>query len=123
MLTAPADIELDTLTLVQPDLFLTRRIRGSTPRWSDADLLLAIEVLSPSTARFDRVTKRARYQREGIEYWVVDLDSRLVERWLPGEERPEMVTERLQWRSTISPGSCVLDLVAFFKGVLDPASE
>ncbi|MCU0617032.1 MAG: Uma2 family endonuclease [Gemmatimonadaceae bacterium] len=29
--------------------------------------LLLIEVLSPSTARFDRVVKRARYQREGVE--------------------------------------------------------
>jgi len=55
--------------------------------------LLFIEVLSPGTARFDRVVKRARYQRYDVEYWIVDLDARLVERWDVGADRPLIVTE------------------------------
>ena len=89
---SPADIELDERTLVQPDLFVFELPSGKRPeRWKDiTNFLLAIEVLSPSTARADRFLKRRRYQRQGtFEYWIVDLDSRLVERWRPGDERPD----------------------------------
>ncbi|HJR35411.1 MAG TPA: Uma2 family endonuclease [Gemmatimonadales bacterium] len=51
------------------------------------DPTLVIEVLSPSTAHFDRFTKRRRFQRAGIpEYWIVDLDARAVDRWRPAGE-------------------------------------
>jgi Uma2 family endonuclease len=78
-------------------------------------LLLAIEVLSPSTARADRTTKRRRYQRAGVpEYWVVDLEARLVERWRPAEERPEVLTDELVWRPDPSAAAFALDLPTFF---------
>lgn len=61
--------------------------------------ILIIEVLSPSSARFDRVVKRRRVQRAGIpEYWIVDLDARMVERWRPSDERPEINDGLLVWR-------------------------
>lgn len=49
---APADIELDEKTLVQPDIFAFEWSGGHPPRqWKDVrSILLAIEVLSPSTA-------------------------------------------------------------------------
>lgn len=118
VLTSPADIELDPTTLVQPDVFVTRRIRSRPPAWRDVHLLLAVEVLSPSTARYDRVIKRARYQEEGVEYWVVDLDSRVIERWRPGDDRPEIVTHRILWNSPESPGTCEMDLPALFAAIL-----
>ena len=31
------------------------------------------------------------------EYWIVDLDARLIERWRPDDERPEILTGRLVW--------------------------
>ena len=63
-----------------------------------AGLVLAIEILSPSTARYDRVVKRRFYQRAGVgEYWIVDLNARLVERWQPGQGSPEILAERLVW--------------------------
>jgi hypothetical protein len=51
--------------------------------WSEIGVpVLAIEFLSPSTASRDRGAKRRIYQRAGVaEYWTVDLDARLVERW------------------------------------------
>ena len=88
---APQDVELDYRTLVQPDLFVVPLIEGRKPRtWKEAgQILLAIEVLSPSTARLDRSVKRQRYQRQRIpEYWIVDMDARLVERWKPDDDRP-----------------------------------
>jgi len=127
---SPADIELDERTLVQPDLFVFELPGGRRPeRWKDiTKVLLAIEVLSPSTARADRHVKRRRYQQHGIsEYWIVDLDSRLVERWRPGDDRPEIpslrsgqaLSETLTWQPSESAAPFELDLAAFFAEVLD----
>jgi Uma2 family endonuclease len=42
---------------------------------------LAVEVTSPSSRRYDRVTKLAWYASIGVpEYWLVDRDARIVER-------------------------------------------
>lgn len=101
VLLSPADIELDPRTLVQPDLVVAPPVAGRLPRsWAEiGTLLLAVEVRSPATARADRQVKRRRYQRHGVpEYWVVDLDARLVERWRPSDDRPEILTDRLEWR-------------------------
>ncbi len=119
---SPADIELDPKTLVQPDLYVAPLIEGRRPKqWKDiAGLRLVIEVLSPSTARSDRVVKRRRYQRAGIpEYWIVDLDARMVERWRPGDERPEVLSERLEWQPETAVAPLTIDLVRFFADVHD----
>ncbi|HVH66792.1 MAG TPA: Uma2 family endonuclease [Gemmatimonadales bacterium] len=118
---SPADIEFDPATLVQPDVFVVPLEGGRRPkRWADIrQLVLAIEVLSPSTARADRTVKRRRYQRAGVpECWVVDLDARLVERWRPGDERPEVLAERLVWHPDPEVPVFELDLVRFFARVL-----
>ena len=73
VLLSPADIEFDERTLVQPDLFVAPLVEGRQPRtWHEIQaLLLAVEVLSPTTARADRQVKRRRYQRHGVpEYWT-----------------------------------------------------
>ncbi len=114
--TSPADLELDPKTLMQPDIFVTRNARVKS--WTDAlPLRLAVEILSPSTARADRIVKRRRFQRAAIEYWIVDLDARLVERWLPGDARPEVLTETLQWRPEPALEPLTMDLAAFFREV------
>lgn len=42
---------------------------------------LAVEVISPSSRRYDRVTKLAWYASIGVpEYWLVDRDARIIER-------------------------------------------
>src|ERR1041385_7301164 len=86
LLTSPADLSLDGEQLAQPDLFIAPLGSGPTPtRWEDVpNPILVIEILSPSTARYDRIVKRRRHQVAGVpEYWVVDLDARVVERWRP----------------------------------------
>jgi len=118
---SPADIELDPATLVQPDVFVVPFHEGRRPRrWQDIrELLLVVEVLSPSTARADRTVKRRRFQRAGIpEYWIVDVDARLIERWRPGDERPEIVTDQLRWQPQAAAAPFVLDLAAFFRSVV-----
>ena len=101
LLWSPADIAFSPRRLVQPDLFVVPWRESGLPRdWSDiTSLLLAVEVLSPSTARADRHRKRVIYQEQGVsEYWIVDGDARLVERWRPSDARPEICTDTLEWQ-------------------------
>jgi Uma2 family endonuclease len=78
-----------------------------------------VEVLSPSTARADRTVKRRLFQRTGVsEYWIVDVDARLVKRWRPGDERPEVLTDSLTWQSDPAVEPLRVDLPAFFARVL-----
>jgi Uma2 family endonuclease len=114
---SPADVRSWPRTSVQPDLFVVRGPARLGPRgWPDVgSLLVAIEVVSPSSARADRGAKRQLYQRAGVpEYWIVDLDARLVERWRPGDERPEILGETVDWRVEGSAEPLVIDLVALF---------
>ena len=113
---APGDLELDAFTLVQPDVYVLPLVDGRRPR-TVAEIgfpLLFVEVLSPSTARFDRVVKRGRYQRYGVEYWIVDLDARVLERWTPASDRPEIVTESLTWLPAGAASALVLELEPLF---------
>jgi Uma2 family endonuclease len=124
LLWSPADISLGEDEILQPDLFVYQTTSGDHLReWSDiASLLLVIEVLSPSTARVDRQLKRRRYQRAGVpEYWIVDLDARLVERWRPGDERPEMLGETMEWRPVAAGERLIIDLAAMFQRVVGDA--
>ena len=81
-------------------------------------IILAVEVLSPSTARVDRHRKRLKYQSEGVaEYWIVDAGSRLVERWRPGDAEPEILTSTLVWQPPEMAERLTIDLVAYFAEV------
>jgi len=117
VLASPADISLGEDEVLQPDLFVYRTAGDKHLRdWNDiAALLLVIEVLSPSSARYDRQPKRRRYQRARVpEYWIVDLDARLVERWRPDDERPEILEDRLTWQPVPGAGALEVDLSALF---------
>lgn len=120
---APSEWVLDERTLVQPDLYVVPLINGRPPRTNEerGEPLLFVEILSPSTARFDRVVKRGRSLRAGIEYWIVDLDSRVVEQWLPGEDRPVIQSEQIGWQPTGASAPFVIALEPFFTDVLGPA--
>ena len=120
---APTDIDFNVHRVVQPDVFVVPFVDGRAPRsWVEAErLLLAVEVLSPSTARFDRTLKRRIYQGAGVpEYWIVDVDARLVERWRPTDQRPEILDERLVWRPEgVTPDDALtIDLAAYFADVI-----
>jgi Uma2 family endonuclease len=121
VIISPADVEYGPKTLVQPDLFVAPLVEGRIPQsWEDVrSLLLAVEVLSPSSARADRAVKRRLYQRQGVpEYWIIDVDGRLVERWRPQDERPEMLSERLEWQPSDQFASLPLDLPDLFRQAL-----
>ena len=119
VLFSPADITWGgDEELVQPDVFVVPA--SETHReWRDIHtLLLVVETLSPSTARYDRITKRRLYQHRGVTtYWVIDPDARLVEVWHPGDERPEIVTDRLTWRVVPEAPELTIRLQDLFAGL------
>jgi Uma2 family endonuclease len=115
---SPLDVKLEPGLVLQPDVLVVPA--GELRRRSDIvrRLLLAVEAVSPSSARHDRVTKRPRYQRNRVpEYWIVDDSSETVERWRPDDERPELIAEELVWHPAGAPDPFVLDLVQFFADV------
>ncbi|MES2306779.1 MAG: Uma2 family endonuclease [Gemmatimonadota bacterium] len=119
LLVSPADISFGDDTLVQPDLFVAD-LAGFTQtwRWSDIrTLYLSVEVLSPSSSRADRFTKRRLYQEQGVPtYWIVDLDQQLVEVWTPDARFPVIERERLEWRHPGIATPCSIELERLFAG-------
>ena len=117
---SPADLALLPETVSQPDLFVPPRSEAeAADEWSDiTQLFLAVEVISPGSARNDRDWKRQHYQKARVaEYWIVDLDARLFERWSPGEDRPEIIADRLRWQPKEAKEAFVLDVRTYFAEV------
>lgn len=110
---APFDVHLDKHNVFQPDLcwfseerrnFLSRRGAEGAPDW-------VIEVLSESTARLDRITKRELYAKFGVkELWLIDPESDLIERYLLQKDpsQPEGIY-RLGEHETLVP-ACLPEL-------------
>jgi len=115
---SPLDVKLEPGLVLQPDLLAVPA--GELKRRSDVvrHLLLAVEIVSPSSARHDRARKRPYYQRNPVsEYWIVDEMSRTIERWTPDDERPALLAERLVWDPLGASEPFALDIVQFFKSV------
>jgi Uma2 family endonuclease len=119
LLAGPGEVIPDEHTGMQPDVFVIPLVDGEPPEDWDTNgrLLLAIEVLSPSTARFDRVKKRPKYQEMGAFYWIVDTDARVVEEWLPSAAQPSVLAERVEWRPRGTEQPLVIDIPSFFRKV------
>src|SRR4051812_27829615 len=121
VLQSPFDVELEPESITQPDVFVVSpsdwdRLATEMPA---RELVLAIEVLSPSSSRHDRVTKRPLYLRHVSEYWIFDPYARVIERWTPDEERPEILTTTLDWHPRGGAEAFRLALPALFASVFD----
>ena len=125
-LPSPSDLELRPESIVQPDVFVApmeRPVSMEHEGWSQVtDLILAVEVISPSSARTDRIEKRDYYMDVGVpDYWVVDLEARIVEWWRPSHERPEVVRSTREWLPAGARAALVLDLPSFFDRIREKA--
>ena len=84
MYISPLAVVLDEHNVLQPDVMwlapdtkclVTNKRVESAPE-------LVVEVLSPSTARYDKSVKFLLYEKHGTrEYWLIDLDRRQIEVW------------------------------------------
>jgi len=117
VLTSPADISWSDDTLVQPDLFVVDLDEARTMDWARMKtLLLVVEILSPSTARYDRFTKRRLYQEVRIPtYWIVDLDAQEIEVWTPDDEMPRVERGCAVWRPEGAADALTVELDELFR--------
>ncbi len=79
--SSPLDVFLDDINVFQPDIavVLTGRYGILSDRGLEGGPDLVVEVLSPSTSRFDLGPKRRVYAGHGVsEYWVIDPDTATV---------------------------------------------
>ena len=118
-LMSPADISWTSDTLVQPDVFVADLNEVRTLDWSRVKtLLLAVEVLSPTTARYDRFTKRRLYQDVGLPvYWIVDPDAKQVEVWTPHDVQPATQRDRVVWSPPGAEKPLTIKLPELFKAI------
>jgi Uma2 family endonuclease len=123
---SPSTVRLTPTSRFEPDLFVIPAEGGRMPRLSVpvTRLLLAAEVLSPSSARHDRFIKRRFFQKHRMpEYWVVDGEAQAFEVWHPGDDRAALIDDRLVWRPTAAPESFELDVRAFFASIADEDAD
>ena len=110
-----ADISWDDETLVQPDLFVARPEELSRTWTSVRNLRLAVEVISPSSSRRDRLDKRRLYQEHRVEtYWIIEPGAGLVEQWRPDDTQPEIISDTLTWRVDRDAPDVSIDVARLF---------
>jgi len=119
-MVSPSDVRRGdrTRNRVQPDVFVVRVTESGRPPYPYdlGDLLLAVEVASPSVRRLDYHVKRELYLREGVEeYWVIDPDARNVLRWRGRSEPGAILSERVEWQPAGAREPFVMMLEAFFE--------
>jgi Uma2 family endonuclease len=75
---APFEWRDSQRTALQPDVLVARRgdlLAVDGGKYLAATPVLAVEVLSPSTRRIDRLSKLSAYEEAGVaSYWLVDPD-------------------------------------------------
>ncbi|MGH7616671.1 MAG: Uma2 family endonuclease, partial [Gemmatimonadaceae bacterium] len=123
VLNSPADVRREDRrrNRVQPDVFVVRLTDEKRPPYPFdlADLLLAVEVESPSNAAYDYQTKRQLYLSSGVpEYWVVSPSARTFARWRAGHDIAELITTRLEWQPDGMSSALTIDLPEFFDDAL-----
>lgn len=79
---APLDVTLREVSVIQPDLLYISSEQNEIIKDTHIDGApsLAVEILSPSSRRKDRLQKLQLYQKEGIEhYWIVSPEDKTLE--------------------------------------------
>jgi Uma2 family endonuclease len=120
---SPSDVRRGdhTKNRVQPDIYA---VRSAPDEWTEEpfdlrDLILAVEVLSPSNVAYDHQVKRPLYLRGGVaEYWIVDIDARTIAVWRAERVTGELVTTELTWQPEGVDAAFRLDLSEFFEDAL-----
>lgn len=81
VLAAPFDVQLEELSVVEPDLLVVERDRPEQRGLTGAPLLV-VEILSPSSRGRDQVRKKRIYERAGVpSYWILDPDVPSLTAW------------------------------------------
>jgi Uma2 family endonuclease len=122
-LVSPADVRRGdrTRNRVQPDVFAVRLSDAGRPPYPYdlSDLLLAIEVASPTNPILDYQVKRELYLSNGVpEYWIVNTETRLVSRWRSLEDPGEVFARSVSWHPAGMPQPLAIELPRLFEDAL-----
>jgi len=113
------DVPWGDESLVIPDIVVMDRESARTGEWKQmAAPLLVVEVLSRSTTRQDRFTKRRLYQEIGVPlYWLVDPDAQSAEVWTPESQFPATEHEEIRWHPAGADEPLVIRLAELYREV------
>jgi Uma2 family endonuclease len=89
---APTEVYLDENNVYEPDVVFVTPANLAITQQDEKRIVgapdLVVEVLSPSTAKFDRQEKYQAYEQAGVgEYWIVDPLHETIEVWTLGESK------------------------------------
>ncbi|MEO7358777.1 MAG: Uma2 family endonuclease [Gemmatimonadaceae bacterium] len=101
---------------MEPDLAVYAAPESTNLSWREMPPpLLVVEVLSPSTRRRDRHRKRPTYLSYSVgEVWLVDQDTRTIERWTSASEFPETFRDGITWTPDSSLSALVVSDAELF---------
>ena len=97
------DVHFDEKNTLVPDMLIVCDRKKIRPDGIYGAPDLVVEILSPSTARRDRMQKKAVYERFGVkEYWLVNTKDKAIEVYLLKDGKLELdnvytVYEEWQW--------------------------
>ena len=79
---APLDVQLAPKTVVQPDLLVL--LNANLDKITESRIIgapdLVVEIASPGTAAYDRLSKFQAYAKAGVEeYWIVNPERHSIE--------------------------------------------
>jgi Uma2 family endonuclease len=106
---------------VQPDVFVVKLLDRRRPSYpfAFADVLLAVEVVSPNDPQYDYQTKRELYLGNGLpEYWIVDPRACTFARWRGAADPGELLAGRIEWQPAGLDVPLAIDIPAFFDDAL-----
>jgi Uma2 family endonuclease len=112
---APIDVYLDDSNFYQPDLVFVSDVQKGI--LSEEGLIqgvpdLVIEILSPSTGKYDRGGKMRVYEYHSVkEYWIVDLANKLIEVYTHENQRFDLYSYALSNEKIKSKLFADLDLL------------
>ena len=119
MWVAPFDVIFSDTDVAQPDIVFVSNERAGIVTEANIqgapDLL--VEVISPSTARYDRGYKMQLYWSHGVlEYWIVDPFAETVEVFVPGESgmAPHSLYSRRETLTSPLLAGLAIDLESVF---------
>lgn len=82
---APFDVVMSDMNVVQPDILFVKieNLDIITDKNIEGAPDMIIEILSPSSGNYDRISKKEMYARFGVkEYWIVDPEKQWIEIYL-----------------------------------------
>lgn len=111
---APEDVD----TVVEPDISVVCDKSKIDMRGCKGAPDLIVEILSPSTQRYDQLVKLNLYQRAGVrEYWIVDPKNRTIRVMLQagdGTLRPHEIYEQEDVAKVNVLDGCFIELSKVF---------